>query len=187
MRAVYLTLDRTTAPMNKQIATDLVAACSRAAAALAEAEAAIRRMPEGEEKSQHLQAVATLFAGLMGRLQVSAVRQFPELLPAEPLPAKPDTELEPGEEEEVCRLSQSELDLIDGALLSNSATEWRKVARVIGGALKSLGDRVPDLPDGFYARRVIALANSGKLESRGNLDHMRFSEVRLPSGVGSAV
>jgi hypothetical protein len=37
-----------------------------------------------------------------------------------------------------------------------------------------------EVPVGFFVRRVKALVESGKLESKGSLDYMRFSEVRLP-------
>lgn len=43
-----------------------------------------------------------------------------------------------------------------------------------------LRDELVDVPVAFYAQRVKAIVASGKLESRGNLDHIRFSEVRLP-------
>jgi len=38
---------------------------------------------------------------------------------------------------------------------------------------------VPGIPDIYYANRVRALVEAGRLESQGNLDYMRFSEVRL--------
>ena len=37
-----------------------------------------------------------------------------------------------------------------------------------------------EVPVGFLVRRVKVLVESGKLESSGNLDYMRFSEIRLP-------
>jgi len=36
------------------------------------------------------------------------------------------------------------------------------------------------LPDLYYAQRVKSLVSRGLLIAEGNLDYMRYSEVRLP-------
>jgi hypothetical protein len=36
------------------------------------------------------------------------------------------------------------------------------------------------LPDVFYGLRIKHLAKSGVIEAAGNLNRMRFSEIRLP-------
>jgi hypothetical protein len=38
----------------------------------------------------------------------------------------------------------------------------------------------PDIPDAFYLLRIKHFAESGLIESAGNLNRMRYSEVRLP-------
>ncbi len=43
------------------------------------------------------------------------------------------------------------------------------------------------LPDVCYATRVVALVNQRKLESAGNLNYMRYSEIRLPQDSESAM
>jgi hypothetical protein len=40
--------------------------------------------------------------------------------------------------------------------------------------------RFENVPDVFYSQRAKALVENGLLESQGNLDFMRYSEVRLP-------
>jgi hypothetical protein len=54
------------------------------------------------------------------------------------------------------------------------------VARIVGTALTNGPEELAEVPDSFFARRVKALVESGKLESQGNTDYMRYSEVRLP-------
>jgi hypothetical protein len=54
------------------------------------------------------------------------------------------------------------------------------VARIVGMAIGELQIKIPDVPDIYYAQRVQNLVALGKLESQGNLEYMRFSEVRLP-------
>jgi hypothetical protein len=171
--------------MDRAIAQDLLVACEEASSALAKAEAAVGRMPPGEERSQHLRVLAGLFADLLGKLRVSAVRQYPELVPPEPL-GEPDTILDAEDEERASRLTAAELQVIDQSLLEHCSPQWRKVARVVGSAMTSMIKAFPDLPDGFYARRVIELVQSGSLESQGNLEYMRFSEVRLPRSQSAA-
>ena len=172
--------------MNQEIASEIISACEQASKALNAAEAAIARMPEGEERSQHLRALAGIFAGLFGELRLPAMRQYPELEVAEPL-GEPDTLLDQEEQEVVSLLTEHDLELIDEALLASSASSWRKVARVVGTAMIELDMQFPRVPDGYYAQRVATLVQAGKLQAQGNLDHMRFSEVRLASERKSAV
>ena len=77
-------------------------------------------------------------------------------------------------------LTANELKRIDECLLSHVPQEWRKVAYVIGRTMMDLGDEFPDLPDVFYATRIKHLAKLGAIEAAGNLDRMRYSEIRLP-------
>jgi uncharacterized protein (DUF4213/DUF364 family) len=48
-----------------------------------------------------------------------------------------------------------------------------------------LKDEYPDLPDMFYTSRIKHLAATGVIEAAGNLDRIRFSEVRLRQDVAS--
>ena len=80
----------------------------------------------------------------------------------------------------VAQLTSSDIKRIDDRLLANTISEWRKVARVVAEAMTDLKHEFPTVPDLFYGQRVIALAERGLLESEGNLQRMRFSEIRLP-------
>ena len=77
-------------------------------------------------------------------------------------------------------LSEEFIARIDAALLSWATTYNRKVARVVGSAMSDRSIRVPGLPDLYYAQRVRSLVQRGLLVAEGNLDYMRYSEVRLP-------
>ena len=166
--------------MNHEIAREIVTACEQASKALTAAEAAVHRMQEDDERTQHLRALASLFAGLFGGLRMQAVRQYPDLDTPEPL-GDPDTLLDQEGQEFASRLTGQDLKLIDETLLAGAVQSWRKVARVVGTAMIQLNKQFPGVPDGLYAQRVAALVHDGKLQSQGNLDYMRFSEVRLAS------
>ena len=94
---------------------------------------------------------------------------------------KPDPPLTPEQAIRVSRLKQEDLWEIDRVLLAQSASTWRKVARIVGMTIGVLSERLPDVPDVYYAQRVRRLVAVGELESQGNLEYMRFSEVRLPA------
>ena len=78
------------------------------------------------------------------------------------------------------QLTDADLQIIDSAIMTNSSNRWLKVARVVRQTEKVLSDQYPGLSYIFYAQRLIHLADEGRLESQGNLEYMRFSEVRVP-------
>ena len=91
-----------------------------------------------------------------------------------------DRPMNSDEEAVAAALSPSTIERIDRALLSHATPYGRKVAMVVGLAMRDLDARIAGLPDLFYARRVRALVERGDLVSEGNLASMRYSEVRLP-------
>ena len=95
----------------------------------------------------------------------------------------PDLPLTLEQADRASRLSAEQLRAIDLALLARASTRWRKVALIVGSAMEDDACTGLDLPDVFFSSRVRALVTSGALESFGNLDYMRFSEVRLTNGV----
>ena len=93
----------------------------------------------------------------------------------------PDPPLTKEQQEFVDGLSPEEIERIDQALIANCAHYWRKVARVVGASMGTLHGRVVGIPDLYYAQRVAKLVSENRLEAQGNLQFMRFSEVRLPT------
>ncbi|HEX6613884.1 MAG TPA: DUF3658 domain-containing protein [Rhodanobacteraceae bacterium] len=80
----------------------------------------------------------------------------------------------------IAALRPEQLQAIDAAILNVASHSWRKVAFIVATAMGNLPGRVQGIPDSFYAQRVAALVSQGRLESQGNLSHMRYSEVRIP-------
>jgi len=149
----------------------------RALKVMAEAEPMIWRLPKTPERDQYLQAHVSIIADILSQLKAPLVLQYPDL--ETPLPeGLPDSELDDEEQQVVAALSESQVSLIDSLLLADCAPSWRKVARIVGTALTKGSEELAEVPVGFFAQRVKALVESGKLESKGNLDYMRFSEVR---------
>ena len=93
---------------------------------------------------------------------------------------EPDGPLNVEQSLRVSRLRQEDLWEIDRVLLAQSAPTWRKVARIVGMTIGELSERFPNVPDVYYSQRVRRLVAVGELESQGNLEYMRSSEVRLP-------
>jgi hypothetical protein len=92
----------------------------------------------------------------------------------------PDGPLTPEQQAVADSLSADFVAKIDAALLAHARKTRRKVAMLVGGTMMDPALRVRGLPDVFYAHRVKALVQRGLLVAEGNLDHMRYSEVRLP-------
>jgi hypothetical protein len=92
----------------------------------------------------------------------------------------PDPPLSPNEARVAASLSKELIERIDAELLKHALRRPRKVAMLVGLAMSNPSVRVPGLPDLYYAQRIRLLVAKGVLISEGNLDFMRFSEVRLP-------
>jgi len=92
----------------------------------------------------------------------------------------PDPPLSSKEAQVAAALSPQFIERIDAELLSHAKTRNRKVAMIVGLAMSNPDVRVPGLPDLYYAQRVRALVARGALVAEGDLDYMRYSEVRLP-------
>jgi hypothetical protein len=92
----------------------------------------------------------------------------------------PDPPLSPEQARVAASLSPEFVAAIDAELLSHARPRSRKVAMLVGMAMGNPKVRAPGLPDLFYAQRVRELVAKGQLVAEGNLDFMRYSEVRLP-------
>ncbi len=93
---------------------------------------------------------------------------------------EPDPPLSAEQLRTVESLSGEQIAEIDNALLANCIKRWRKVAAVVGFTMTDqLIDAFPGVPDIYYAGRVRRLVEIGTLEASGDLNYMRYSEVRL--------
>lgn len=90
----------------------------------------------------------------------------------------PDPELSAEQESLVEKLTESELETIDHALLSNVSTRWQKMAKIVGVTMQEMPDRVPGIPDIFYAERLRGLVRAGEIEAEGHILSMRYCELR---------
>lgn len=80
-------------------------------------------------------------------------------------------------------LVSAPLSFFDEFLISCVVEDWRKVTRVLGEAIsRTDDDQFIQTGELMLYARVIALAEAGRLESRGDLSQMRLGEVRLPAG-----
>lgn len=91
-----------------------------------------------------------------------------------------DRPLDADEQARAAKLTDSDLRVIDECILSHVTHRYQKTARMVALTMMELRDRFPVLPDVFYSGRIKLLAGRGVIESVGNLNRMRFSEVRLP-------
>lgn len=73
---------------------------------------------------------------------------------------------------------------IDELLLSHVASSWRKAAMVIGTVLLEHREELAGTDDSALLKHLQALTDSGRIEARGDLSQMRFSEVRIAGRTG---
>ena len=90
----------------------------------------------------------------------------------------PDSELSEKQTKAVQKLTPTQVEHIDGVLLNNTDDNWRKIARVVGSSMLELQNQYQGIPDIYFAQRVRKMVLGGTLESQGNIDRMRYSEVR---------
>jgi hypothetical protein len=165
--------------MDRASAKKLLAVSRSILDLFSEAMGVVGAMADEEERRQLRGRLAQLMSSVTVDLHLPILREFPELDVRDEKP-EPEPPLSPEQQERVERLSATEIAAIDEALLEDTCHQWRKVARIVGTALGKLGERIPGVPDLYYAERVRHLVAAGRLESQGNLELMRFSEVRLP-------
>jgi hypothetical protein len=169
--------------MDRASAEKLLAVSGRILNVFSEAMAVVHTISDEAEQRQLRGVLAQLTASVTVELQMPILREFPELDTNDER-RDPDPPLTVDQQQRVDQLSGPEIDAIDEALLEDACDRWRKVARIVGTAVGKLRDRIPDVPDLYYAQRVRHLVAIGRLESQGNLEFMRFSEVRVPRNQG---
>jgi hypothetical protein len=89
--------------------------------------------------------------------------------------------LSPAEQTIAERLTAADLEIIDATIMANCSARWLKVARIVSYTEETLRARYPGLSYIFYTERLSWLVEQGRLESKGDVFYVRFSEVRLPN------
>ena len=69
---------------------------------------------------------------------------------------------------------------IDECILRYTTEQWQKVAMVAAGVMFETDPDMSEVNDFEVAERVKALVAEGRIQSQGNLDDMRHSQIRLP-------
>lgn len=142
----------------------------------------IRDLPLDPPK-KHIGRIGEALGNIF-QIQHEIFRLRPDLRPAflNEEVREPDPDLTPAQKVLLEKLSNDEIQEIDELLLSHAKRGWRKVAMLVGLAMRDRKSELEGVPDIFYSQRVCALVEKGRLEAQGNLQYMRFSEVRLPKG-----
>ena len=90
----------------------------------------------------------------------------------------PDQDLTSEQQDIVAKLTDEDRVLIDDRLYSKVSHRWSKVARIVGNLMHELPEKFSEIPDVYYSQRLRTIVDSGKVEFRGSLNHMRYCEVR---------
>mgnify|MGYP006961466965 CR=1 FL=1 len=76
---------------------------------------------------------------------------------------------------------REQLDL----MLASARLRDRAALRVLDRVLIAAPDEYEEIPEAFYASRILALADEGRIEARGNLEDPKAGEIRLASKPGA--
>jgi hypothetical protein len=158
-------------------------ALAQAKTALISAAKVVSAMDVGDERSHQVRLIATLLLGQPEELRRSAVAICPDIEFAKPIP---DTDLNGEELGATSALTASDVSIIDDAIVLNTTSSWQSVVRVIGYTIVDLRSQIPNVPLGFYAKRVKHLTSAGLIQSDGDLDFVRLSKIRLPNSSENA-
>ncbi len=96
------------------------------------------------------------------------------------IPSLPDP-LTPEQEALIAQLTDEQIETIDEALLGQTTEVFRKTAAIIGFSMGKLDKEILGIPDTYYLMRLKGLVEKGMIDVEGNIDYMRFSEIRLHS------
>ena len=91
-----------------------------------------------------------------------------------------DPELSRAQRDITDSLTVEQISTIDEKLMENACGHWRKSAYLVMAAMQDPRNNIKNVPDLFYGQRIRNLVAEGKLISQGNLNRMRYSEVKLP-------
>ena len=94
---------------------------------------------------------------------------------------KPDLPMSADEQAIYDNLSEYVRNDMDLALLAECAKYNRKVARIVATVFMSKEFKDTDASVLCFAQRVVELVKQRKLIADGNLNFIRYSEVRLPA------
>jgi len=81
-------------------------------------------------------------------------------------------------------LTQPQRLLIDRLLLRHCSESWKKMARIVAGAMLAIPSDLAGITDACFAERLRHFVAEGQLEARGNVSAMQYCELRLPRSSG---
>lgn len=170
--------------MKRQHAADLIDLLAKANKHLDEALTVAEKLEDTSERESLRRTIMKSIADIAAYAVVPIIQLYPDLDPyADSHDVEPDPPLTPQQLNCVASLTEDQIAGIDKALLANCNNNWRKVAAVVGFTMTNeVMDQFEGVPDLFFAKRVRDFVERGLLEASGNLDYMRYSEVRLRQG-----
>ena len=149
--------------------------------ALEKIDLVMQKIYTSPKENRKLYSIGTIgrAGGLLNEFRKPIFDRHLELKPAPPEDYIPDPKMSE-EEKTFCNLLSTEkLKEIDNALLTQATDRFSKVAKLVGTVFMDNNIHLEGIPDIFYSERIRLLVDKGLLEAQGDLNYMRFSEVRL--------
>jgi uncharacterized protein DUF3658 len=161
--------------MNREQAIEIERHLKRAGNAIRRAEILIRNLDE-EDRAALGEPLGKTIGALNFDLRQAIYRKFPDLRPRDKGSRFVDSKLTWKQVQ--LPPSVKVLDF-DKVILSILNVQWRKTARIVGDVSEHYRSLGVSLDPAIAAARLVAMVDSGLVESAGDLRKWRFSEVRL--------
>jgi hypothetical protein len=88
-------------------------------------------------------------------------------------------EMGPEAQQAIASLQPGDLLQIDAMILAALDGSWKKAGLIAAGVMLSAPDEYEELPEAFYVQRMEALAQSARIEVKGELTALKTCEIRL--------
>ncbi|KJC40081.1 hypothetical protein UP09_23845 [Bradyrhizobium sp. LTSP885] len=158
--------------MNREQAEEILDHLILAARELDEAKAAAAILEDRDADVASLNAVVIR---LSSELLDTIFERFPDLVPFSEFP-EISSSLRWDQVQLPPTVSEAQVDEIVSSVI---VRQWRKMARIVGDAVKRGGALDLKIPDEVFAARIQLLVDVGRCECQGDLRKWRHSEVRL--------
>ena len=79
----------------------------------------------------------------------------------------------------IARLQAEDLEQIDQSILAALDRGWKQAGLIAAGVMICAPDEYEEIPEAFYIARMRTLAQTARIEVKGDLETLKSSEVRL--------
>ncbi len=149
--------------------------------AIEKIELVLEKISNSPKEIRKLYPIGTIgrASGLLSEFQESIFQRNPEFKPPISKDNTQNTKMTNEQKEFINHISKEKLQEIDNTILSLVKDDYVKVARVIADIYSNRDMHIDGVNDILYLERIKLMVKKGLLEAQGDLNSIRFSEIKL--------